>query len=268
ASVRNRLGARVHPRGPRHGDDGPAAHARVGPAGAGLRARTPPAMATHGLVRRLDQRTRHLRARRRRVSDRAALAHLPARRVTASVRQTRAPLTIQASTLSVVAQNFAVGVGVGAAIGVGVFVVDVVDEVEVEVVLEVEVELEVVVVVGDTCAAAGGTRMVSTTGSIITAAADSESRRISERREIVDGDSGPSRTTSPASTSSASANSTISSSAGRPVRRWISAAMSDFDALPSHRSKTAAALWLSARASPGAGPPRTSASSRRSHPGP
>ena len=163
--------------------------------------------------------------------------------------------------------------GVGVGVGVGAFVVDVVLEVEVEVELEVDVELdveveleldvevvgtvvevelvvdvelEVVVVVGDACAAAGGTRMVSTTGSIMTAAADSESRRTNERREIADGDSGPSSTMSPASTSSANASSTISSSAGRPVRRWISAAICDFDALPSHRSKTAAALWLGA----------------------
>jgi hypothetical protein len=84
--------------------------------------------------------------------------------------------------------------------------------------LEVDVLLEVVLVVGDTCAAAGGTRMVSTTGSIIDAAADSESRRIKDRREIVDG-SGSSTTTRPASASSASASSTISWSAGRPVRR-------------------------------------------------
>jgi hypothetical protein len=36
------------------------------------------------------------------------------------------------------------------------------------------------------CADAGGTTMVSTTGSIIIADADSESRRTSERRVMVD----------------------------------------------------------------------------------
>jgi hypothetical protein len=140
-------------------------------------------------------------------------------------------------------------------------VVDVVGcevELDVELVLEVVgcsvvLELDVEVVVGDACAAAGGRRIVSTTGSIITAAADSESRRTKDRREMVDGCSGSSTTTSPASTSSASASATISSSAGRPVRRSISAAISARDDFPSHRSKTAAALWLSACASKVAG---------------
>jgi hypothetical protein len=78
--------------------------------------------------------------------------------------------------------------------------------------------------------------MVSTTGSIIAATEVSAKRRISERRVMVDRGSGSSSTTSPASTSSASAKSTISSSAGRPVRRRISAAICDFEAWPSQSS--------------------------------
>ena len=77
-----------------------------------------------------------------------------------------------------------------------------------------------------------GIRIVSTTGNIATPATGNASRRMRDRR-VISGRSVSSSTTSPASTSSDSARSTMLSSAGRPVRRATSAAIAARGVAPS-----------------------------------